>query len=144
MYLAESRKWTIGLIVETVITVIFIILLGNYSSKLRNEYLQGKTMNFISAFNIIGDPGYIEYFFWSIVFICLLIAVGFIAFRKGLKLNNEADNYYRWLLILGYPIVNLILLIALLIVFYSPILLATITGLVVLGIVVLAFDSGQY
>lgn len=141
----ESKKWwTIGLIAETVITVIFIIFLGNYSSKLRNEYLQGKTMNLINAFNIMGDPGYIKYFFWSIVFIFLLIIVGFIAVRKGLKLPDGSDNYYRALLILGYPAVNIILLIVLFIVFYSPILLATMFGMVVLGIVILAFDSDQY
>lgn len=92
----------------------------------------------------MGDPGYIKYFFWSIVFIFLLIIVGFIAVRKGLKLPDGSDNYYRALLILGYPAVNIILLIVLFIVFYSPILLATMFGMVVLGIVILAFDSDQY
>ena len=142
---SESKKWwTIGLIAETVVTVIFIIFLGNYSSKLRSEYLQGKTMNLVNAFNIMGDPDYIKYFFWSIAFIFLLIIVGFIAVRKGLKLPDGSNNYYRALLILGYPAVNIILLIVLFIVFYSPILLATMFGMVVLGIVILAFDSSQY
>lgn len=28
----EFRKWIIGLIVETIITVVFIIILGNYET----------------------------------------------------------------------------------------------------------------
>lgn len=138
----EFRKWIIGLIVETIITVVFIIILGNYSSKLNNVYLHGQSMTLVNAFKIIGDPDYMRYFVWSIIFIILLIGIGFFAFRHGLEIDGEATNY-KLLLVLGYPIVNLILLITLLIVFYSPIFLAAIIGLIVVGVVLLAVNSEQ-
>lgn len=121
-YLSNKKHfwWIAGVI--WLFSVGVIICIHFYNQDLNRKYLHGKSLNLISAFSIIGDSNYLQFFFLGLFFILLLVFTAVISIVVPLK-NSRFLSEYIYILIFGF-MVSVVLLIILIIEYNNPIFMA--------------------
>lgn len=104
-------EYSIGEIFIAVITIIYIYYLSKYKLILIEiqQYHVGKLDQ---AFAVAQEPSYFNYFFGGILLIIVLVGFSFVHIKCGKTLLNK----------LIISLINLLLLIVLIYVFWNPIL----------------------
>lgn len=106
----DNKGYFICEILVGIATLIFTIKLNSYNEILKS--IQCKYDNEIEqALGIASHPDYFNYFLWGIIFIALLIGYTIFIFKS--RIGSEALIIF---------IINFVLLIVLLIIFWNPIL----------------------